>query len=126
MLTFAWPISSRRSYTRKQTAHNIFSIFLTVTNCQLFLCTYTKHTYSLSGCCCPVLVLGPFLLGGGDTSTTSGDGGGTSTTPGDDLMDMTSSSLQHKIKPNQYTSYHSAQLKLNKVTGLPQSCSQTC
>ena len=62
-----------------------------------YLYTYTKFTYSLSGCHLPTFVLGPFLLGGGDTSTTSGDGGGTSTTSGDELIEMTSSSLQHKI-----------------------------
>ena len=58
------------------------------------------HTYFLS-VWVPVPNLDywpPFLLGGGDTSTTSGDGGGTSTTSGDELTDITSSSLQQTNK----------------------------
>ena len=78
-----------------------------------YLLTQNTSTYSLSGCQCPGLTFGPFLWGGGDTSTTSGDGGGISTTSGDECMDMTSSSLQ-KQKNNspqlaQITQLHTAQ-----------------
>ena len=66
-----------------------------------YLYTYTKLTYSLSRCRLPTFVLGPFLLGGGDTSTTSGDGGGISTTSGDEQIEMMSSSLQYKIRNTQ-------------------------
>ena len=130
MLTFPWPISSQRPYARKQTTHNIFSIFLTVTNCQLFLCTYTKHTYSRSGCHHPIFILGPFLLGGGDTSTTPGDGGGTSTThprgqfDGDNFLLTTT---QKNRTLYYYALYNSAQFKhYKKVTDLPWLHSQTC
>ena len=59
-----------------------FSILLHFTVTRLPITFHSKHisTYSLSRCRHPGLTLGPFLWGGGDTSTTSGDGGGTSTT----------------------------------------------
>ena len=49
--------------------------------------------------------MGPFLLGGGDISTTSGDGGGISTTPGDEHIVITSSSLQQKQKSTKQLFY---------------------
>ena len=74
--------------------HFSFLSFHTTTS---YLYTYTQLTYSLSGWCRLTFIFGPFFLGGGDTSTTSGDGGGTSTTSGDEQIEMMSSSLQHKI-----------------------------
>ena len=108
MLCLLGPLLFKGTTQEKREQHTNFFSFSLLPFTQLpitFLHIHIKNTYSLPGCCHLVLTFGPFLLGGGDTSTTSGDGGGTFTTSGDNLMEITSSSLQHKIKHSTNTHY---------------------
>ena len=118
ILTLLFPLSPFLHECATQEKRNQYTTFFSSHASASYLYTYTKFTYSLSWCRLLTFVLGPFLLGGGDTSTTSGDGGGSSTTSGDELIDMTSSSLQHKIMNIYYILYKPAQFKLksNQLT----------
>ena len=106
---------------------NFFSPFSVLSHhCQLFL--PIRITYLLSiQVMPPHLGLWSFSPGWWRYLHHPGDGGGTSTTSGDDLMgdNFLLTTIQNETL-SQYTLYNPGQFKLNKATGLPWSCSQTC
>ena len=109
------PTSFQRHYVRKAwTTYKFFFLFF-------FLFPFTQLPITFSHLHIKYLLSAWVLLPGFNFWSfssgwwrylhPSGDGGGTSTTPGDNLMEITSSSLQHKITHSintHYTTQHSS------------------